>query len=382
MTMNKLKQLTSLLLPIILLLYGCSGDKQTLSPEQYFNGKSLVSTIRYATLFDVYKTDGIRKVVVHSPFSDTVAAAVFYLVDSSKYKRFQSLKNVLPFPLTRVALLSSTQLNAIYKLKLLKSVAGIADAKYIQNREVKKLMASGAIEEVSARGQLFTEKTIMLNPQAIFFSPYQQGQSLPVKGKIATIPFFDFMEDSPLGRAEWIKFTAAFMGQQTKADSIFAAIETEYQQLEKTVASAHKNPTVFSGKYFNGQWFVPGGKSYMARLFAAAGANYIWKNDSSRNSIPLDFEIVLQKAQNADYWRILGGLPDNNVYGGLLNQNKLYSHFKAFKNHHIIYCDPAATAYFEKSTLEPQVLLKDFIFAFHPELLPGYKPVYYSVKLK
>ncbi len=369
-----------LFLLISCLSFSCdSGTNKQASPEAYFKGNKIESGTKYANLFDVYKTDGIRKIVVHSPFNDTAAAAVYYLVDSNKYKRFKSLSNVLPFPLHNIAVLSSTQLDAVNRLGLLSVVKGVSDQKYIQNKRVLQALKSGKIVEISANGQLFVEKTIRLNPQVVFFSPFQRNQTLPVKGGIKAIPFFDFMESGPLGRAEWIKFTAAFIGREKEADSIFNSIEKQYQELKLVAQSAQSRPAVFSGKYFNGQWFVPGGKSYMAQIFSDAGAGYIWKSDSSRNSIALDFEVVLQKAQNADYWRILGGLPNDKPYEKLLQENRLYGHFKAFKEHHIIYCNPVLTAYFEKGTLEPQVVLKDFISAFHPELFPEYEPVYYRV---
>jgi len=370
----------ALLLLMMIFSYSCqTKTQQTTSPETLFKGKNIPSEIKYAALFDVYKNNDVRKIVIHSPFNDTASAGVFYLIDSAKYPQFKGLKNVLPFPLKSIAVLSSTQLNVIYKLGLLNKVRGISDQKYIQNKAVRKLIESGEIIEVSVAGQLFVEKTIQLDPQAIFFSPFQKGQSLPVISNIKAIPYFDFMEDSPLGRAEWVKFTAAFIGGEHKADSVFEIIEKQYLKLKNSAASLQNRPTVFSGKYFNGQWFVPGGKSYMAQIFSDAGANYIWKDDSSRNSIALDFEIVLQKAQDADFWRILGGLPNENPYENLLKENTLYGHFNAFKKHHIVYCNPAQTAYFETGTLEPQVILKDFIAAFHPELFSDYKPVYYHV---
>jgi len=369
-----------LLLLIVVFSYSCqTKTRQTTSPETLFKGKNIPSEIKYATLFDVYKNNNVRKIVIHSPFNDTLSAGVFYLLDSTKYQQFKDFKNVLPFPLISIAALSSTQLNVISKLGLLNKVCGVSDQKYIQNKAVHKLIKSGRITEVSVAGQLFVEKAIQLNPQAIFFSPFQKGQTLPVLGNIKAIPYFDFMEDSPLGRAEWVKFTAAFIGGEHKADSVFEIIEKQYLKLKNSAASLQNRPTVFSGKYFNGQWFVPGGKSYMAQIFSDAGANYIWKDDSSRNSIALDFEIVLQKAQDANFWRILGGLPEENPYESLLKENPLYGHFNAFKKHHIVYCNPASTAYFETGTLEPQVILKDFIAAFHPELFSDYKPVYYHV---
>jgi iron complex transport system substrate-binding protein len=357
----------------------CERSVEKNSPQQLFTGKNISSDIKYAELFDVYKTDGVRKIVIHSPFSDTVTAAVYYLADSANYEKYRHFENVLPFPLTNIAVLSSTQLSGIDKLGLLDVVSGIADERFIKNRAVRQRIDAGKIAEVSVNGQLFVEKTVMLNPQVVFYSPFQQGQSLPVKGNIKIVPFFDFMEASPLGRAEWIKFTAAFTGNEPVADTIFSAIENDYLLLKQKVSETETRPTVFSGEYFNGQWLVSGGKSYMAQLFKDAGASYVWKDDASRSTIALDFEVVLQKAQDADYWRLLGGVPENDPYNNMLKKNGLYTHFKAFKEHHIVYCNPAATAYFERANLEPQVVLKDFIRVFHPQLLPGYQPVYYRL---
>lgn len=376
---NPLKKIFLLTLAIVSLLACMHGHKNKPGPEVYFKDKNILSKIHYARLFDIYETDGIKKVVVHNPFSDTIATSVLYIVNKAQYKLFKDKKNVIQYPLSRIAVLSATQLNSIVRLKLLDCIAGISDAKYISSKKILKRITQGKITEVSANGHLFTEKTIMLNPDAIFFSPYEQGQTLPVHGTIKVLPFFDFMEDNPLGRAEWIKFSAAFLGNEAGADSIFSTIEHTYNRLKSLAEKTEKKPSVFSGKYFNGQWFVPGGKSYMARLFNDAGATYVWKEDSSRNSIPLDFEVVLQKARQADYWRMLGGLSEENSYQDLERENQLYGYFKAFKQHHIIYCNPAATGYFEKSVMEPQVILKDLIHAFHPQMFPNYKPVYYKI---
>ncbi len=360
-------------------LTGCAGrHNSNATPEDYFVNKKISSKIHAARLFDIYETDGIKKVVIRSPFSDTTATA-FYLVPKRLYGLYKNQKNVLEYPLTRVAVLSATQLNAVDKLGLLNSVVGVSDVKYLSDTALLKKIKEGTITEVSAGGHLFTEKTILLHPEALFFSPYRQGQTPVLQGSVQVIPFFDFMEDSPLGRAEWIKFTAAFLGNEPVADALFSDIEHAYLRLKAVAEKTAEKPSVFSGKYFNGQWFVPGGKSYMAQLFNDAGAHYLWKDNLSRNSIPLDFEVVLQKAGQADFWRILGGLSPVKPYEKLEQENRLYSHFKAFTEHHIIYCNPAENSYFEKSVLEPQVVLKDFIFAFHPGLFPGYRPVYYEV---
>jgi iron complex transport system substrate-binding protein len=138
-------------------------------------------------------------------------------------------------------------------------------------------------------------------------------------------------------------------------------------------------PTVFSDKYFNGQWYVPGGQSYISRLFSDAGADYLWSDDPHYSSFPLDYEVVFGKAHDADFWRIVGSYGDTPTYAGLEAENGLYKHFKAFQDRKVIYCNARESAYFETSPLEPQLILGDLIKAFHPELLPDYTPKYYKV---
>jgi iron complex transport system substrate-binding protein len=338
------------------------------------------SSIKYADLFDIYTSGNNKKVVIHSPLNNPNDSVIFYLLDETFFDKYKHNKNVLKYPLTNIAVLTATQLDGIIRLGLLNKVIGISDAKGIKNEVVMNLIKKDAIKEIYSLGHIHTEKALLLNPQAIFYSPLKQNQNITISKTIITIPFFDFMEDCPLGRAEWIKFTSAFIGNEHKADSIFNNIEKQYNALKMLTTNLNTKPTVFSGKYFNGQWYLPGGKSYMAKIFADAGADYLWKNNTSPNSFILDFEVVFNKAKDADFWRLLGGLNlKKDIYAQLIEENELYGYFKAFKQHRIIYCDPDTTFYFEKSTLEPQIILADFILAFHPELLPGYKAVYYKV---
>ena len=234
--------------------------------------------------------------------------------------------------------------------------------------------------ELGANNHFFIEKIISTHPDYIFYSPYKLTADHPLKATgITLIPFFDYHEHTPLGRAEWIKFTAAFFDAEARADTIFNNIEQQYIYYSSLTDSLTSKPTVFSDKYFNGQWYVPGGKSYIAALFKDAGADYIWKDDPHTGSFPLDYEVVYNKAHDADFWRIVGSYGDIGSYEALEEENALYRNFKAFKMKHVIWCDAQQTAYFETSSLEPQLVLADLIFAFHPELLPGYQPKYYEI---
>ncbi len=356
---------------LVLALTGCSGRIKTKSAS--LAGPSVIG-IQYAKGFAVFNQDGKRKVVVYNPWQKGKVLASFVLVKS--HPREGELK----VPLDSVAVFSSTQLNALRMLGVLNKVTGISEARFISNPQVKKLLRAGKMTELAAGGHYFIERILEQKPQAVFFSPFQGNLYLPrTLSEITAIPYLDYTENSPLGRAEWIKFSALFFGKEKEADSIFRSIEKQYLSLKNLTDTLSNRPTVFSDKFFNSQWFVPGGRSYIARIFQDAGADYLWRNDKHVASFPLSFETVFDKAQNADYWRIVGTFGSRPSYRTLADENELYTHFKAFQKHHIVYCDPKKTAYFERSAMEPQWVLADFIKAFHPKLLPDYQPVFYHL---
>ncbi len=340
--------------------------------------EELTSSVQFARGFDIYQWEGITRLVIYHPQKSGELYGEYYLADVEMTSRFRDTSHMITLPLKDVAVFSSTQLSAFIKLGELGKVKGISEAAYIIDPEVRKRMQQDSIIELAGSGHFFVEKTLEVNPGLVFISPYnlEEQHALELTG-IPLIPFFDFFETDPLGRAEWIRFTAAFCGKEEWADSIFGHTVDVYRSYARLADEVTKKPTVFSDKYFNGQWFIPGGQSYIARLFADAGADYLWKEDSHKASFPLDYESVFERAHDADFWRIIGSYGDIATYESLAAENELYKHFKAFQNRKVIYCDAEQTAYFENSPLEPEIVLADLIKAFHPELLPDYKPKYY-----
>ncbi len=367
----------------ILFLQSCTSSVDQRDIEKYFSKLSdslqLKSEVNFAKGFDIYKLDNISKIVVKNPEQPNNIIAEYYLVDKQTTKqKFNANNNIIVVPLNRAAVFSGTQLSAIIKIGLLQKVVGVSEADYILDTAIRSLISKGQIKELASNGEFYLETALMVNPEVIFHSPYKANENHPLaKTKITMIPFMDFKETTALGRAEWIKFTAAFFGEKQKADSIFENIVVEYNKYVELAANASTKPTVFSDKFFNDQWYVPGGKSYVANLFKDAGADYVWKADSGVASFPLDYEVVYKKAVNTDFWRIVGSYNDIGTYEFLKSENELYSHFDAFKNKKIIWCDAKATTYFENSPLEPHIVLADLIHCFHPELLSDYKPKYY-----
>jgi len=366
---------------ILAFLVSCQSTPQKPDVEKTFSElPETQSLVRYAKGFDLYQKDGITKVVVYHPELTSIVIGTYYVAGSQVSGRYKTSDNFFTSPMDSVALFSATQINAFEKLGVLDHIVGVSEARYLKNLTVKKRIEKGIVKELAGSGEFYVETAMLVNPSVIFYSPYKVIKSHPLEVTgIPLIPFYDYRETGPLARAEWIKFSAVFFGRYDQADSIFESIVDQYEHYKSLAESVTNKPTVFSDKYFNGQWYIPGGQSYIAQILADAGSDYLWKNDPHKASFPLDYEVVYDKAYNADYWRILGSYSDIPSYEALKNENGLYQHFKAFKERKVIWCDAEATAYFEKSPLEPHLVLADLIKAFHPELLPGYSPKYYYV---
>ncbi len=359
---------------------GCSQKHQQKDIEKLFadNKENIKSEVRFAKGFDIYRLNGITKIVVYSSINKSEGLHTFYIVDKKNARNHTRSGNIFSSTPEKAAVFSATQLAAFEKLGLQEKVVGVSEAAYIKNPYFRKRIDDGKVVELAGSGNFFTERTMTVHPPVIFYTTYSVNDmhAMEITG-IPLVPFNDYMETSPLGRAEWIKFTAAFFNKAETADSIFNAIVNQYEDYKRLADSVKDHPTVFTDKYFNGQWYVAGGRSYTAAFFADAGADYIWKEDTHTASFPLEYEVVYQKAHDADFWRIILSYGEQPSYKALADENELYRHFKAFKEHRIIYCVPEKSFYFENSPLEPQIVLADLIKIFHPALLPHHQPKYF-----
>ena len=368
---------------IIIIATSCNREDNISNINKLFDNTPdsiLVSSIKYATGFDIYEINNIKKLVIYNPQNIEEILSTYYFTDSAYFNNYQPSSIFLQIPLDSVAVFSATQLNAFSKLGILDKLIAISESEYIRDTAIKELYNNEHVVELANNGNFYLEKTLELNPKIIFYSPYNLAQKHPLAAtNITMIPFFDFMESNPMGRAEWIKFTALFFDKEAEANIIFDTIIEKYTNYKKLALKANREPTVFSDKYYSGQWFMSGGKSYIAQLFKDAGANYLWKENQNTGSINLDFEVVFSKAHHADFWRIIGTYPNGFTYEKLGNENNLYKNFEAFKKKNVILCDSKESTYFETGTLEPQLLLADLILAFHPELMVGYQPKYYKL---
>ena len=320
--------------------------------------------MRHARNIAVYEKDYGYRMEVICPWDTTLSLGSFAIVKDETKAVENDVTGVLKAPVQSVISFSATQWAVFLRLGEISRVKGILEGRFVTDSTMRALLAQEKVYDIGTEAAADIERMIQLQPDALLYSPYFDGNQggLNVTGAVL-FPFADYMED--------------------KADAWFDDIEARYNALSGLCAEVESRPTVFSDLAFNGQWYVAGGQSYIAKLFADAGADYIWKDNPSTASVPMDAESILAKAQHADYWRVINSLPTPMTYATLAKESPVYPLFDAYKKHQIIVCDIMQTGYFEQSQCEPDLLLADFIHFFHPELLTGewagYQPKYYHL---
>ena len=374
------RRMFGLLLFCMLLSLVACAPKANESTEK-MQGDNLM---RHARNISVYEKDYGYRMEVICPWDTTLSLGSFAIVMDTTKAVDKDVKGVLRVPVNSVISFSATQWSVFLRLGEINRVKGILEGRFVTDSTMRSLLAQEKVYDIGTEAAADIERMIQLKPDALLYSPYFDGNQggLNVTGAVL-FPFADYMENTPLGRAEWIRVIGILAGCEDKANAWFDDIERRYNALSGLCADVEHRPTVFSDLAFNGQWYVAGGRSYIAKLFADAGADYIWKDNPSTASVPMDAESILAKAQKADFWRVINSNPFPMTYESLAKESPVYPLFDAFKNHQIIVCDILSTGYFEQSQCEPDLLLADFIYFFHPELLKGewegYQPKYYHL---
>ena len=287
---------------------------------------------------------------------------------------------VIPTPTDRVICMTTPQLAGFTGLNAYDKVVATSTTRRMQNKEWLARLKDGRVKKIGMEGNFDTEIIIASQPDIIFVSPNRRGGYEVMKElNIPLVPYWAFKETSPLGLSEWIKVAGMFIGKEEEACQLFAQMEQRYNLLKAKVSNVKQRPSVFSGEMRRDTWYVPGGQSFYARLFADAGADYFMKDNTETGGVLMDFETVYAKGYNAGYWRVMNGYKGEFSYEALKASNPQYADFRAFKEKKVIYCNLEWIPLYENLPLSPDVLLSDMIKAFHPELLPDYHPVFYSL---
>ncbi len=281
-------------------------------------------------------------------------------------------------PLARVALMSTTHASFISALGLAGSVKGCAYTDRLRDSAVVALASAGKVEEVGAGEGMNREKVLMLAPDAVFTYPYGTQGRYPGPGKIAVVPVAEYLEEHPLGRAEWIRAFGMLFGVEARADSLYKAIAARYEKIKAAVPVGNTGPVVFFGSAWKGAWSVPAGNSYMACMIQDAGGRYLFSGSQAGGNLDVGLERVLQAGAAADYWgRILdqsGPVSAMDIAGG----DRRIRALRAFTGHGGFYANSAESDLFGRAALEPDVVLQDLVGIFRPAQAKGRSPVYFK----
>ncbi|MBO5809414.1 MAG: ABC transporter substrate-binding protein [Bacteroidales bacterium] len=349
------------------------------------NTNDALNLVSYAENFEIYPLEIGYKLVIKYLSSQN---EYYLLSDTVSIPNNLTDKTIIRTPVKSAVAFSSTQWSVFQKLGEIDKVKGILESNYTKNEDILELVARGKITDVGMSTNVNAEKLINLHPDLILYTPYS-GVDFSHLGRLSgatMLSFPDYLESHPLGRAEWMKVVGLLCGKEEVTNKWFDDIVRRYESLSDKCSKIEDKPTVFSDLPFENQWYVPGGKSYIAKIFADAGGDYIWKDNESTGSLHIDAESVLLKAQQADFWRVINSYDTPFTYERLEKENELYPLFKAFEEKQLLVCDVRETGYFEKSQYEPDILLADFIYHFHPELLTNewenYTPKYFKRLVK
>lgn len=299
---------------------------------------------------------------------------------------------IIPIPVRTMAVTASSHVGAIDRLEAWDALVGVGSGNQIFARRVKEKFQQGTLEEIHNGLKLDEEKVVALQPEVLIVTGGSETDQTSIeslrKSGVKVIENYEWMETTPLGRAEWIKLIAALLDRLNFAEHQFAQVEMTYQGLkQKVTGDLPQSPKVLLGNEYQGTWYMPGGKSFMAQLLEDAGAHYHWRTTDQTGAIPLNFEAVYPIALEADVWlNITDPARQTGKKSDLLQANYRYADFKSVQNNRLYSFtkrldENGVNDYWESSLYRPDLLLADYIHILHPDLLPDHM-LYYCNKLE
>ena len=378
MNLNKINWLFVLLLSLIIV--GCNTDRKEREKNNQDNRTFLYSeNLQYAKGFSIEYYEEFTKVILNNPWSKNHEPYAEYHLYKSNTKNSATSKigiNSFNTPLTSLVVNTFSYFEFLSLLNELETINGVTDGIRIYNPKILNKLKNNEILDLGDPFKPNIEKTIELNPDAVVNSAYAQVDSYSdrvLKSGIPVIYSLEWMETTPLARAEWIKMIAAFYEKGDLADALFNEIERKYLSAKEVVSGIDNYKSVLAGDNFQDTWYLPGGESFNATLFRDAGLNYFFKDKSQRGSIGLDIESILTQFGHTDIW--FGCVSDS--YKQLANKDSKYmlltpvKNKQVFNNHKRI-TPSGGNDYFESAIANPDLILSDIVKAAYPELMPNY----------
>lgn len=364
------------LLIACLFLLGCT-DRKTLQ-ENDARSPLASTNIKYATGFKVHALGNSKLVEVSYPFQGARSGYSYLLVPKGQIPPAHDPDaRVIYTPLESIVCTSTTHIPLLDYLGETEKLIGFPTTDYISSQKMRARIAEGKIMELGVDKGLNLERLALLKPGVVMgytmSSDYGQFKKMEALG-IPVVINGEYLEQHPLGRAEWIKFMALFFNREKEADSVFSMIEKNYNQTKDALGQNPDKPTVLSGVVYGDAWFLPAGENYAAKLFRDAGCQYLWEEAPGNGFLEVSFESVYERAHTASLWIGTGTFRNLDE---IRSADVRYTRFDAFGKKNVYNYDArmgetGGNEFLELGYLRPDLILMDLVKIAHPELLPDH----------
>lgn len=358
-----------------LLLAACSA------PATH-SGEGQPVSLSHATLLGMAEADSFVVATVKNPWDTTRTLATYVMVpDSLPMPSHLPQGTVVRTPLRRAVVTSAVHLALLADLDALGGVGGVTDAGYIVSQRIRDyLQRHPSVADMGQSMQPNVERMRMNKVDAVLVSPFENaGHGALDNAGIPLIECADYMETSPLARAEWMRFYGRLFGVGQRADSLFAAVEQAYLACKKRVAQGNggPRPTVMSDLMQRGTWYQPSGRSTMGQFIADAGGRNLWADRTENGSVSLSFESVFQRAAKADVWLVKYGQQTNLSYAQMQRDMPQAAQFAPWQEHRVYACNTFSVPFYEEVPFHPERLLQNLADIFGGRTPQG-SDVYYT----
>ncbi|WP_462280312.1 ABC transporter substrate-binding protein [Salinivirga cyanobacteriivorans] len=368
-----------LIINIFFILASCGRQAQEAANTSITND--------YAKHFSLEQKDGYTLLEIKNPWIDAQNINYRYAITETSQAQIPDDLNIIHTEPERVAAISTTHIAFLEQLNRLGNLVAVSDKQFIYSRRFHHIDSTQGIKEVGFDTNLNIEKLLQLKVKLVFLygisNEIEPIRKRLIRAGIVPVMIGEYMEQHPLGKAEWIKVFGAIFNQENEAQNFFDSVSNAYLQLANMTDTLKSKPTVFTGMPWNDTWHTPGGNTYTAKLIEDAGASYVFKNDTSSVNFQYDTEIVYERAGEADYWINPGAaasLKDIVSQDTRLELFNAYQNGKVFNNNRRA-LPSGGSDYMESGVVNPHLILGDLIRIFHPNKVSK-KSFHYYQQLK
>lgn len=371
------------LLGIIILFGGLSGCR--FSQEKKLHEKS---TNLYARGFELTKKGVVTELTVFNPWEKARNISQKYYLVPREAAVPDSLpeEKVIRTPVKRMICMSTSHLGFIRVLDEIQTVVGISGSSYVTDSVIRRQIENGHTVDVGY-GQVINYELILKQHPDVVMAYGVGGEVSEYLQKLEDLGIHvvmnaEYLEENPLGKAEWLKFMAVFFGKEIQALEFFDRVEKNYLEIKNRAVHQRQKPRVMVGSPYRDSWWVPGGNSYMANLIADAGGEYLGRSNPGHESFVISFEHALSWGNKADVWINMGNLASKKE---ILSTDNRFDQFRVFHEGRIFnnnkrLSETGGNDFWESGTVRPDRVLGDLTQIFHPGVSEG--EMYYYKEIR